>query len=214
VSQQLVPPPWTGGHELSHSESVVQEPQVAPPLELPLLPLEPLLLPLLPLELPLPLPLSPLELPLLPLELPLLPDEALPSLPPPSVVAASVSPKSSWLESPEPQAAATLPTTKTANKDRTYGSISAPVAPYMPGPPCPFDPVFPGKSPRVTPTSWLSGDGLCTARTTWTLAPLGPSIQGRAQSAQQNDVAPLAVAPPMGVPPPARAHVPGLVNVG
>jgi hypothetical protein len=31
---------------------------------------------------------------------------------------------------------------------------------------------------------------------------------------QQNDVAPVAVAPPIGVPPPASAHVPGLVSVG
>jgi hypothetical protein len=75
VSQQLVPPPWTGGHELWHSESVVQEPQVAPPLELPL---EPLLLPLeLPELLPLELLLSPPELPL---ELLLSPPELLPLL--------------------------------------------------------------------------------------------------------------------------------------
>jgi hypothetical protein len=55
----LVPPPWTGGQELWHSESDVQEPQV-PPL-------------LLPVELPLPLPLLLLPLPLLlPVELPVL----------------------------------------------------------------------------------------------------------------------------------------------
>jgi hypothetical protein len=96
VSQQLVPPPWTGGHELSHSESVVQEPQVAPPLELPL---EPLLLPLLPLELllwpPELLLLSPPEL--LPLELLLSPPELLPLLasePPSWVTPASSVPKS------------------------------------------------------------------------------------------------------------------------
>jgi hypothetical protein len=96
VSQQLVPPPWTGGHELWHSESVVQEPQVAPPLELPL---EPLLLPLLPLLLPLELLLWPPELLLLsPPELLLLsPPELLPLLasePPSCVTPASSVPKS------------------------------------------------------------------------------------------------------------------------
>ncbi len=95
MSQQLVPPPWTGGHELSHSESVVHDPQVPPPLELPL---EPLLLPLLPLLLPLELLLSPPEL--LPLPLLLSPPELLPlpellaSEPPSCVTPASSVPKS------------------------------------------------------------------------------------------------------------------------
>jgi hypothetical protein len=49
VSQQLVPPPWTGGHADWHCESEVQLPQEPPPLLLPDEPLlleEPLLLPL------------------------------------------------------------------------------------------------------------------------------------------------------------------------
>jgi hypothetical protein len=57
----LVPPPCTGGQELWHSESDVQEPHV-PPL---LLPLE---LPLLELVLPLELPLLLLPVELLPLD--------------------------------------------------------------------------------------------------------------------------------------------------
>jgi hypothetical protein len=89
VSQQLVPPPWTGGHELSHSESVVQEPQVAPPLELPL---EPLLLPLPPL-----LPLLPLELLLWPPELLLLSPPELLLLSPPELLPLLVSEPPSWV---------------------------------------------------------------------------------------------------------------------
>jgi hypothetical protein len=53
VSQQLVPPPWTGGQVCWHCRSLVQLPQVMPPLLLPLVPPE--LLPLPPpllLELP------------------------------------------------------------------------------------------------------------------------------------------------------------------
>jgi len=48
VSQQLVPPPWTGGHDDWHSESDVQLPhEPPPPDDEPLLLLEtPLLLPL------------------------------------------------------------------------------------------------------------------------------------------------------------------------
>jgi hypothetical protein len=125
VSQQLVPPPWTGGQELWHSLSVVQEPHVPPPLLLPLLPPEllPLLLPLeLPLELPL---LLPLELPLLlPLELPLLLEEW-PSEPP-SLSSMPPSPNSSCVESPEPQAAARPPTMRTAITERADGSMLAP----------------------------------------------------------------------------------------
>lgn len=112
MSQQLVPPPWTGGHEDWHCESDVQLPQVPPPLPLPdepplLLLAVPELLPLPPellLETPLlePLPPLPLLLPVKPLLLPL-PPELL--LPPPSP--ASLYPvKSGGLESPEPHAAA------------------------------------------------------------------------------------------------------------
>jgi hypothetical protein len=78
MSQQLVPPPCTGGHAAWHCESDVQLPHVPPPL---LLPDElPLLLPmLLPDELPLLLP-----LPELPPENP--PPEPLPLLAPPELV--------------------------------------------------------------------------------------------------------------------------------
>ncbi len=111
MSQQLVPPPWTGGHADWHCESEVQlpqEPLLLPPLLLPddepLPPLEPLLPPL-----PDPLPEEPLlePLPLLLLLTPLLLPELLPLLlladtsPPPSPP-----PKSGGLESPDPHAAA------------------------------------------------------------------------------------------------------------
>jgi hypothetical protein len=45
ISQQLVPPPWTGGQDSWQSKFVAQFPHVIPPLLLPLPP--PLLLPLL-----------------------------------------------------------------------------------------------------------------------------------------------------------------------
>jgi hypothetical protein len=89
VSQQLVPPPWTGGQADWHSESDVQLPHEPPPLLLPLplpddepllLLLEtPLLLPLPELLLDEPLP-DPLLLLLKPLLLPVEP-ELLPLLP-------------------------------------------------------------------------------------------------------------------------------------
>jgi hypothetical protein len=113
VSQQLVPPPCTGGHELWHWLSEVHEAQ-APPLP-------PLLLLLLPPELPPELPLLPPELPP---ELPLLPPELPPLLPPlllavspppllDPVLAASLPPSRKSApddESPEPQAAARMAT--------------------------------------------------------------------------------------------------------
>ena len=91
MSQQLVPPPWTGGHDDWHSESDVQLPQEPPPPDdEPLLLLEtPLLLPLPELLLDEPL-LDPLPL-LLPVN----------ESPP-----ASLYPKSGGLESPDPHAAA------------------------------------------------------------------------------------------------------------
>jgi hypothetical protein len=90
----LVPPPWTGGQALWHSESVVHEPQVPPPL------LEELLLPLSsspPLLLPEELVLLPEEELVLPEELVLLPEEELVLLPP-SLEGAPLSPKSNPLE--------------------------------------------------------------------------------------------------------------------
>jgi hypothetical protein len=78
VSQQLVPPPWTGGHDDWHCESDVQLPQVPPllPDELPV----PLLLPVVPELLPVPPELLP-ETPLLELlPPPLLLPEMLPLL--------------------------------------------------------------------------------------------------------------------------------------
>jgi hypothetical protein len=100
----LVPPPWTAGHVLAHSASVVQLPHMPPPLLEPL----PELLPLLdPLPEPVPLldPLPPPELlPLLEPECPLLepvPPELLPdSVPPSSPKSPSPPP-----ESPPPHAA-------------------------------------------------------------------------------------------------------------
>ena len=116
MSQQLVPPPWTGGQADWHCESDVQLPHEPPLLPL-LLPDEPLLLLLTPLLLPLPElppdePLLDPELPLLLLLTPLL--LPLPELPPelPLLLLADTSPppsptpKSGGLESPDPHAAA------------------------------------------------------------------------------------------------------------
>ena len=104
MSQQLVPPPWTGGHADWHCESVVQLPhEPPPPDDEPLLLPVPLLLPELLLDEPL---LDPLLLLLTPLLLPVAP-ELLPLLlpanesPPPSLY-----PKSGGFESPDPHAAA------------------------------------------------------------------------------------------------------------
>jgi len=56
ASQQLVPPPCTGGHVSWHCRSFEQAPQLVPPLLLPLLPPLPPLLPPLPPPLELELP--------------------------------------------------------------------------------------------------------------------------------------------------------------
>jgi hypothetical protein len=106
VSQQLVPPPWTGGQDDWHCESDVQLPHEPPlpPDDEPLLLLlvVPLLLPLLPELLLLTPPL--LDPLLLLLKPPLLLPELLPLLllEPPS----SLPPKGGELESPDPHAAA------------------------------------------------------------------------------------------------------------
>jgi len=104
VSQQLVPPPCTGGHDDWHCESEVQLPHEPPPPDD-----EPLLLPV-PLLLPEPLLEEPLLDPLLLLLTPLLlpePPELLPLLLPVNESPpASLYPKSGGLESPDPHAAA------------------------------------------------------------------------------------------------------------
>jgi hypothetical protein len=116
----LVPPPWTGGQELSHSESVVQAPQVPPLL--------PLLLPEL--ELPASSSTPPLDDPLLLLELLLPleleePDELPPSwpvkLPPDELVVppSSVRPKPPPVESPCPHAVKSAPARRAAETEKS-----------------------------------------------------------------------------------------------
>ncbi len=108
MSQQLVPPPWTGGHVEAHCASVVQLPHMPPPLLDPLLPPE-----LLPLELPLLPPLEPELPPLLPHEdpellllcPPELDPELLPELLPLSLPASAPKSPRPPLLSLEPQAA-------------------------------------------------------------------------------------------------------------
>jgi hypothetical protein len=126
----LVPPPWTGGQELSHSESVVHAPQV-PPL--------PLLLPEL--ELPASSSIPPLDDPLLLLELllPLLeePDELPPScpvkLPPDELVVppSSVRPKPPPVESPWPHAVKSAPARRAAETETSDETLMN-VLPVLP----------------------------------------------------------------------------------
>ena len=207
MSQQLVPPPWTGGHVLAHSESVVQLPHIPPPLLEPLPELLPV--PLLdpePLLDPVPL-LEPLLEPAWPLLEPLPPPELLPESEPASSPKSPSPPE----ESLAPQAAIVAVRNDTPRSvfrvELRMGARSATVVPR-------------GKVVEMRGKEGVDGprwiDGRCDGGPGCTLrVQLGPWPSGH-QGKQQKDIAvagsPVAV--PVGVPPPETAQLAVPVGIG
>jgi hypothetical protein len=135
----LLPPPCTGGHELWHSESVVHDPHVPPPLLLAplLLVLPPASPPPLLLVLP-PDPLPDVLPPLpdvLPPELEVLPPELLDVDPPSETTEPPSSPKLNppLLESPEEHAATNSPARSEQTASARSFMVAGALAPIVPG---------------------------------------------------------------------------------